>query len=334
MQRFLSFVLLMAVASLAPCASATGMHFLRTWGAEGAEPGKFNMPIGVAVDASDELVVTDHYNDRVQRFSGEGEVRACFPTLPAPSGIAISADGTYVISHFAATAGDADKALPGPCISVYSPEGKLLRQWGKQGKGDGEFDCPGGIAISGDGRIYVADQTNHRVQVFDAEGKFLFQWGEYGTAEGQFGGGDAAYARTGGPQFIAIDPQGNVWTTEGMGCRVQQFSADGKFLRSWGDSGDKAGGLGGFFSWPSGKQGRLQGPIGICIDKNGKVWVSAVSGRVQQYTPEGVLLQCVSQGQGDAPGTFYIPHGLALDSQGRLFVADTLNHRIQVFGED
>jgi sugar lactone lactonase YvrE len=216
-------------------------------------------------------------------------------------------------------------------VAIYDTEGQLLRHWGRQGKADCEFDCPGGIAVGRDGRVYVADQTNHRVQVFDGTGNFLLTWGEYGSGPGQFGGAEPAYARTGGPQFLALDAAGNVWTTEGMNCRVQQFTPEGKFLHAWGDGEDKTGHLGGFFKWADGKQGRLQGAIGICIDRQDQIWVSAVSGRVQQFTPDGRYVQGVGEGQGDGPGEFFIPHGMAMDSKGHLYVVDTLNHRVQQF---
>ena len=119
-------------------------------------------------------------------------------------------------------------------VTVYLPDGKLVRQWGKTGTGDGEFDYPGGIAVTANGGVYVADQTNRRVQVFDTKGKFLLVWGEYGTKNGQFGRNVSAKSRVGGPQFLAIDGKGSIYTTEGSLGRVQKFTADGKFTNAWG----------------------------------------------------------------------------------------------------
>src|SRR5262249_28136862 len=58
-------------------------------------------------------------------------------------------------------------------VRVYTGTGKLVREWGKPGKGDGEFSWPGGIVLGPGPTVYVADQNNHRVQKFTAEGKFL-----------------------------------------------------------------------------------------------------------------------------------------------------------------
>jgi sugar lactone lactonase YvrE len=208
---------------------------------------------------------------------------------------------------------------------VYDADGKLVREWGKSGMEDGELNWPGGIAISGAGRVYVADQTNRRVQVFDREGKFLRKWGEYGVQPGQFGGNTSAKSRVGGPQFIAIDAAGNVFTTEASVGRVQKFTADGEFLAAWGDNEDKPGSFGRKFQETS-----LVGPIGICFDRGGRLWVSTAGGRIQQFSDSGKYLRGFGEKAGSGPGEFLAPHGIAIDSHDRMFVVDGYNHRVQV----
>src|SRR5262249_33564251 len=63
----------------------------------------------------------------------------------------------------------------------------------------------------------------------------------------------------------------------------------------------------------------------------GRLWVSAVSGRVQQFTPDGVYLRGVGGESGDGPGQFRAPHGVAADGRGHLYVVDSYNHRVQKF---
>lgn len=300
-------------------------HFELEWGRQGSGPGEFNFPIGVAVAPGGEVLVSDFYNSRVQAFSPEGEYVASFETLPNPGGLAIDHEGNVYVSHFSAMKRD-EQRKPDR-VSVYSPRGKLLKQWGKTGSGDGELDYPGGIAVSSDGRVYVADQTNRRVQVFDREGHFLFKWGEYGVKEGQFGGNVTPKSRVGGPQFVAIDSEGNVYTTEGSVGRIQKFTADGKFLRAWGRNEERPGGFGGV----SEGFGSLRGPVGICVDGHDRLWVTAVSGRVQQFTQDGEYLGRIDDGQGTEPAQFQAPHGIASDGHGHLYVADSYNHRIQKF---
>ncbi|MEQ1843418.1 MAG: NHL repeat-containing protein, partial [Verrucomicrobiales bacterium] len=184
--------------------------FVATWGAEGEAPGEFNIPIGIAINAADEVFVTDHYNNRVQKFDPDGNLLAHFPVLPNPGGIAVS-DGRLYIGHFPVARLSTGK-LPDR-VSVYSEKGDFIREWGTTGTGDGQFNFPGGIVISQTGEVFVADQTNRRVQVFDLKGTFLRKWGEYGVEPGQFGGNTNPKSRVGGPQFLAIDSGGDVFTT-------------------------------------------------------------------------------------------------------------------------
>jgi sugar lactone lactonase YvrE len=301
-------------------------RFVAAWGKKGDGPGEFNFPIGIALGPDGDLFVSDFYNARVQRFSLAGKFLSAFAVLPNPGGIAVDRDGSVYLTHFSAMRSNEERKPDH--VSVYSAGGKLLRQWGRTGTGDGKFDYPGGIAVSPGGRVYVADQTNRRVQVFDRQGKFLFKWGAYGTDPGQFGGNTSPKSRVGGPQFVALDAAGNVFTTEGSVCRVQQFTADGKFLLAWGSNEDRPGAFGGGFREI---KSSLRGPIGICFDAAGRVWVSAVSGRVQQFTADGKYLRGAGAGQGSGPGQFLAPHGVVTDGRGGLYVVDAYNHRVQKF---
>ena len=116
-------------------------RFLGEWGKEGSEPGEFHFPIGITVSADDQVFVTDFYNARVQKFSVDGKLLAVIPVLPNPGGIAVSRSGDLYLAHFAEQKREERKT---DRISVYDSAGKLLRQWGRTGSSDGEFDCPGG----------------------------------------------------------------------------------------------------------------------------------------------------------------------------------------------
>jgi sugar lactone lactonase YvrE len=290
------------------------LKFLLQWGKPGKGPGEFHSPIGIAINARDEVFVTEFKNNRVQKFSADGKFLLQFPVAEMPGGIAVDKEGRVYVAP-----------LLGHRVCVYDESGKLLRQWGKQGTGDGEFDQPGGIVIAPDGALYVADQVNRRVQRFSREGKFLGKWGEYGSKPGQFDGVDNRKSRTGGPHFLALDRQGNVYTTEGKLGRVQKFTAQGKPLLGFGDNGTGPGGFGG-------RPKNLPGPIGIAVDRWGRIWVSATNHRVQAFSPEGkYLMGLESLEPGDKPGQFHTPHGLAFDSRDHLYVVDAQNQRLQKF---
>lgn len=299
--------------------------FLLSWGKEGSEPGEFYFPIGIAITTADEVLVTDHYNNRVQRFTTEGKLLSHFDVLPNPGGIAVDKAGNIYLSHFPTAV--ITKEVHPDRLTVYSAEGKKLREWGKTGSGDGEFSYPGGMAIAPNGRLYVADQTNHRIQVLDLDGQFLAAWGKHGNKPGEFGGNTNVKSRAGGPDFIALDKRGNVYTTEAMDGRVQKFTSDGAYLSSFGDLQDRPGSFGREFKpVPS-----MHGPVGICCDRHDRLWISSAGGRIQQFASDGQFLRGFGEEQGTEPGQFLAPHGLAVDSKGHLYVVDAYNHRIQKF---
>jgi DNA-binding beta-propeller fold protein YncE len=287
-------------------------RFVLEWGKKGSGNGEFHSPIGIAITRADEVLITEFHNNRVQKFTGDGKFLATFPVAAMPGGIAVDKDGNIYVA-----------LLMLGKICVYSAAGKPIREWGKIGSGDEELDQPGGIAIGVDSSIYVADQINRRVQRFSREGKFLSKWGDYGTKPGQFGGNIPRPQRVGGPHFLAFDSKGDIYTTEASVGRVQKFTADGKFLLAWGDNGTGPGGFGG-------RPKNLPGPIGICVDKEDRVWVSATNNRVQQFTDRGKFLRGFGE-KGTQPTQFQTPHALATDSRGYLYVVDAQNHRIQKF---
>jgi sugar lactone lactonase YvrE len=77
----------------------------------------------------------------------------------------------------------------------------------------------------------------------------------------------------------------------------------------------------------------MGGPIAVCVDRHDRVWVSATNNRVQQFSNEGRYLRGIG-GMGTEAGRFNLPHGIALDSHGCLYVSDTMNSRIQKFAVD
>jgi tripartite motif-containing protein 71 len=301
-----------------------GAKFVLAWGKRGDKPGEFHSPIGLAINREDEVFVTDLNNARVQKFSAEGAYLGGFDlTRDTPErkscligGIAVDQGGLLYLSFMVQ-----DR------VAVYTEGGQLVRQWGQRGEGDGEFRQPGGIVLAPGGTVYVADQGNHRIQMFDTEGKFRGKWGEHGSGPGQFGGNEPAGSRFGGPHFLGRDSGGRIYTTEGTVGRVQQFSAEGEPLRAWGDKGSQPGGFG---ALKTGFSRQTFGPVGVFVDGKDRVWVSSLNDRVQAFTTEGEFLFRLG-GTGDGPGRFAEPHGMAVDSQGYLYVADAGNQRIQKF---
>ena len=336
-QSFLYFVVTaIAFAPTPACGDEPPPSFVLEWGGQGAENGEFNFPIGIAINRADEVFVTDFYNARVQKFSTEGKFLSAFEVSPFPGGIALDRDGNVYVAHGGIPPSRFEEARKRDKIAVYSPVGKPLREWGKFGTGDGEFDLPGGIAISPDGLVYVADQCNRRIQVFDTQGKFLAKWGRRGFAPGEFGGDAHPKAFFAGPTFLALDSTGNLFTTEAPlargttppQTRVQKFTAEGMYLLSFGGGKIEPGQFGDYFTAQGPKT--MRGPTGMCFDARGRLWINSIGGRIQQFSDQGEYLSGFGE-EGTKPGQFSAPHGLAIDSQGCLYIVDAFNHRIQKF---
>ncbi|HXY34222.1 MAG TPA: hypothetical protein VEI07_08345 [Planctomycetaceae bacterium] len=294
-------------------------RFVLQWGKNGTAAGEFSANVGIAVGKNDEIYTCEFRNRRVQRFTPEGKFLGMFAVQPHPGGIAVDANGNVYVGHW-----NDNK------VAAYSSTGKLLRDWGRKGTGDGEFQLPGSVALGPDRLLYVPDQGNSRVQKFTTDGKFVDKWGNHGKGPGQFGGNQAPGGRFAGPQFVAFDSVGNVYATDADLKRVQKFTSDGKFLAHWGSGGSEPGGFGPPPLQKNGKPAPVGGPIGICVDGQNRVWVSATNSRVQQFANDGKYLRAIG-GLGVNPGQFHVPHALAIDSRGFLYVADTMNARVQKF---
>ncbi|MBY0589129.1 SMP-30/gluconolactonase/LRE family protein [bacterium] len=293
-------------------------EFLLEWGRLGNAEGEFNRCVGIAIGKDDVVYAAEFHNERVQSFTPDGRFLDAFPIQPHAGGVAVDGDGNVYVAHW-----NSNK------VAAYSPTGELLREWGCKGIADGEFQLPGSIALGPDDLIYVPDQGNSRVQKFTREGKFIGKWGSLGKEPGQFGGDQSAGSRFAGPQFVSFDQAGNVYTTDAALDRITKFTPDGSLLSFWGNETTEPGGFG---PPPPNRDGSpgMGGPIGIVVDRHDQIWVSATNSFVQQFDQDGKFLRRLG-GKGTQPGQFHLPHGVAFDSQGCLYVADTMNARIQKF---
>jgi hypothetical protein len=122
-------------------------------------------------------------------------------------------------------------------VTEISPKGRVVRRWGKRGSGPGQFDFApndptspkdvhGSVAVGPDGKVYVADYGNARVEVFSAKGRFIRQFGSFGNGPGHF------YS----PYRLTVDQSSNIYVGDDQLMRLQKFSPKGGVLWSIGGS--------------------------------------------------------------------------------------------------
>jgi ABC-type Fe3+ transport system permease subunit/DNA-binding beta-propeller fold protein YncE len=199
----------------------------------------------------------------------------------------------------------ADERKSAPVQSQFFSSVQII---GGRGAGLGEFNKPRSLALDANDNLYVVDMTA-RIQKFSPDGVYLMSWQIEHTEKGK-------------PKGMNRDKAGNIIVVEPHYSRVNQFSTDGKLLARWGIHGTNVGQLG--------------MPRGAAVDSHGDIFVCEyeLNERVQHFTPSGDKCLGAFGHPGDGPGELNRAENLDIDSHDLLHVADSCNHRIQIFSED
>jgi len=223
-------------------------------------------PQCVAVDAQDNIYVTDSESGKVFVFDANGKFSRVIGSLKfgegffkRPTGIAVdsAANRIYVTDTLR------DK------IFVMDLEGSVLQTIGSEGTGDLEFNYPTELRLDG-ADLLVVDAMNFRVQVLDRSGGFRYSIGHIGDATG-------AMFR---PKGIGVDSEGDLYVVDAMWGVVQVFNRKGELLYFFGQRGTAAG--------------QFQLPSGLFVDHNDRVYVvDSINRRVQVFHYYGLPKQAV-----------------------------------------
>ena len=184
----------------------------------------------------------------------------------------------------------------------------VLDGWGKLPDG-WRFVEATAVAVDRKDNVYVFNRGEHPVIVFDREGRFLRSWGE------------GHFTRAHG---ITLGPDDSLWLTDDGSHTIRQFTSEGKLLLRIGTADRPA-------DPHSGKPFNRPTHVALC-PRTGDIYISDGYGnsRVHKYDPAGRHL--FSWGEpGTDPGCFNVPHNIATDAEGLVYVADRENHRVQIF---
>jgi len=227
-----------------------------------------------------------------------------------------------------------------PPLLAFDAEGKFLRGWGT-----GLFKVPHGLRIDRDGHLWTTDNGNHVLRQFDAEGKLLKTLGVEGQGKS---GADGFKA----PDDLVFDSQGNFYVADAGNARIAKLDPAGKFVMQWGKKGKGPGEFATAHSLAIDAQDRIY----VGDRGNQRVQVFMSNGEhLADYTGFGNAFGLVFWGdeliasEGDkhhlihldrdgkilqtwgTPDTLKLPHLMAVNSKGILFVAEVNGPRVQMF---
>ena len=225
-------------------------------------------------------------------------------------------------------------------LQLPNPTSEVITQWASLPDGR-TWGSTAGIDIGPDGHVWVYDRCGANGLDGGCEANpdvdpILKYDRNTGEMLANFGAGLFVL-----PHGLHVDDDGNVWVTDSQGNeagtkghQVIKFSPEGEELMRLGEAGQ-----------PGSGPGQLNEPCDVIVAPNGDIFVSdghsgqspdppaGRTGRILKFDSEGNFI--MEWGEiGFRPGQFRTPHALEFDSQGRLFVADRGNHRIQIFSQD
>ena len=179
-----------------------------------------------------------------------------------------------------------------------------------------------GVATDSRNRVYVFNRSEHPLVVFDSDGTFLTSWD------------DTRFVR---PHGITIDSDDHIYLTDDRDHTVRKFTPDGELLLTLGSSGQASDTGVENLDYRTIKRagGPFNLPTNLAVAPDGVLYVSDGYGNacIHKFAPDGEHLLSWG-GPGTDPGQFEIPHGVAVDGSGRVFVCDRENSRLQLFTAD
>lgn len=294
------------------------------WGTRGTSPGEFHTIVDVAIGQNDNVYVAEFRpgQSRVQYFTPEGEfigewgseilgygeyrygdriVKYPLTALEYANGIYVAPEGTvYVLTG-------------GYSVRYFSPSGEFLGRWKDDLEGN---PATTSIAVAPNGHIYICDATDYSdrsdgmVRYYTGEGELLGFWiinASPGTSSSD-------------PVALSIDPDGFVYVVDYTAQAVKYFSPVGSFIGKFG-RGDNG-------------RGDFENPVAMAIGADGTVYVTEIVGDralTRYFASDGDYVgefgfSCTPPAGLDSDIT-----GLAVASNGTVYVADAANHRVVYF---
>ena len=300
-------------------------------------------PTGVAVDSSGNLYIADRINNRVRKVDTTGNIN----TVAGNGIFGYSGDGGKAISAEMLPYGVAVDGAGN--IYIADLQNARIRKVSTSGivttvAGNGTFGytgdggtatsaalAPYGIASDSAGNLYIADAYDNRIR--KVSGGNITTVAGNGTFEYSGDVGPAASAQLNFPSGVAADAAGNLYIADTYNNAVRQVSTTGAITTVAG-----TGAFGYFGDGGAATSAQLGQPSGLAVDRVGNLYIAdTANSSIRKVSPAGTIFAVAGTGisgySGDggaaASAQLNLPNGVAVDSAGNLYIADSNNHRIR-----
>ena len=324
-----------------------------------ATSAQLTFPYGVTIDSRGIVYIADSFNHRIRKvdtdgiittFAGTGEEGyggdggpAAEAQLNWPTGVAVDDNGTVYIAD--RNNERIRKVDTSGIITTYAGTG----EWGydedheNKPATEATLNWPTGITLDGDGNLYIADSYNHRIRKVDSSGIITTYAGISRSRDEDLSapiddtdigdGGLAIEAKLNWPNGVAVDEIGNLYIADRDHHRIRKVDTSG-IITTFAGSGEK-GGFGG--DGGNATAAQLNQPNGVALDKNGNLYIAdRENNRIRKISnvndPDGANRIITTIAGGDdgsaTSATLTGIRGVAVDVDGKVFIANTLNHQV------
>ncbi len=300
-------------------------------------------PFSVAADSSGNVYVAEFGTNRIRKVDSSGNITTAIgdgnqgfagdggpPSkveMTLPTGVAVDSSGNL---YFADSLNNRIRKLAGSTVNTYAGNG-LVNRSGDGGAATGaQLNGPLGVAADAAGNLYIADTANNAVR--RVSGSVISNFAGTGTAGTSGDGNAAGGAQLSGPQGMAVDGAGSLFIADTQNHKVRKVSngtittVAGTGTAGFGGDGGAAGGA------------QLNLPFAVAVDAAGNLYIAEFgNNRVRMVSPNGNISTLAGNGVagysgdgGQAAGAMLnSPQGVAVDSAGNVYIADSANNRVR-----